>query len=699
VAVAVVIPLVAATVLVWATTGRPQNLDLVQVAVVNEDAIIQKPQPMAAGRALAAALTQPGQGQDTYLDWTLADADDAAQGLRDGDYYAVLTIPQDFSKAILSTGTDAPESGRLQLVSNAAASTTVPFISEAVASAAATSLGQQATEGYLGQVYDGFNQVASSAGTASSSAVQLADGTGQVASGADELAGGAGQLAGGLAELATGASELSDGTARVDSGATDLAAGARELARGARRLDAGAGTLARDSRTLAKGEARLARSSRTLAGKQRALARGARQAATGAGELARANRGLAVGQRLLARDLVRLSDDCEAAGGSAPFCRRVGRAARGGDLLERAAARVGDLSARVARGDARLATDAGRLAAGGARLAAGAERLATGASALAAGSGRLDGAAGRLADGAAGVSAGARSLASGVAETDAAAGRLAAGADSSAAAGSELASASGQLASGATSADEGAQQLSDGLAELAAGVPTYSKKQQQALTPVVSEPVSLASTVEHRDDGNGWLLAVVLGVVLWLAALLGVLRRDPAEALRHAGEPVPSRRLVLLPLGPAVGIAVVQGLACLAALPLLGVGVAGPVALALLTLLAAVTFTLVGLALRWALGAGGIVLFVLLLLLQAAALGNVLPIETAPAPLPLIHGLLPLPAYVDAASQLASGGAVGSPTGSVTVLVAWSLVGALAALLVLRHRRVVPTPTVAATPA
>ena len=57
--VGVLVPLLAAVVLVWSTTGREQNLDRVSVAVVNEDTVITGPQPMAAGRALAAALTQP----------------------------------------------------------------------------------------------------------------------------------------------------------------------------------------------------------------------------------------------------------------------------------------------------------------------------------------------------------------------------------------------------------------------------------------------------------------------------------------------------------------------------------------------------------------------------------------------------------------------------------------------------------------
>ena len=74
-------------------------------------------------------------------------------------------------------------------------------------------------------------------------------------------------------------------------------------------------------------------------------------------------------------------------------------------------------------------------------------------------------------------------------------------------------------------------------------------------------------------------------------------------------------------------------------------------------------FSAIGYALRLALGAAGVALFVLFLLVQIAALGNVVPLETAPGPLQQLNGLLPLTAYVDGASQLVSGGQVGSLVG------------------------------------
>ena len=74
-------------------------------------------------------------------------------------------------------------------------------------------------------------------------------------------------------------------------------------------------------------------------------------------------------------------------------------------------------------------------------------------------------------------------------------------------------------------------------------------------------------------------------------------------------------------------------------------------------------------------------IFVLFLLVQVASLGNVIPLETAPSVLRTLNGMLPLTAYTNAASQLVSGGHIGSLLAVVLLLVVWSL-GACALMVV-----------------
>lgn len=661
--VAIVLPLLAALALVWTTQERRDRIGRIPVAIVNSDTIITDPQPMAAGRALSASLTDPASG-DPQLDWTLTDSDDATDGLRAGTYYAVLTIPSDFSKAILSTGTDDPSSGQVTLTSNAAASQTVPYISKAVVAAATQALGIQSTQGYLKQVYAGFNQIADGQKTAASSAAQLATGTGQLSQGAQQLDDGAGQLAGATTQLATGAGELASATGTLAGGAADVARGSRELHDGAGRLEAGAGRLAGDAGRLADGATAYAR-------RMREAARAAGVVSTGADRLSGAN-------RRLAADVGRLVRRCRQSGADVRFCLRL-RAAHVRSLGVAAGSRV------VARGTGGVARGAGALATAAGDLAAGDRGLAGGARALDGAAGRLEASADRLADGAGGVASGATRL-------DTSAGTLAGGADEAAQAASSLAAGAGSLAASAQQVDDGAEQLSSGLAKAAGETPTYTDDQQDALAEVVSEPVLLSASTEHDNHANGFLVGAIVGVLLWLAALAAAARLDVTAARRLALSPVSSGRIARAQLAPVVLLVVVQAAVVVAVLLVGGVNMVSALGLALLTLLAAASFGLVAHAMRLGAGATGIALFVLLLLLQVVALDNVVPLETAPGLVQRLNGLLPLTAFADGAARLVSGGEVGSVVGAIVVLVAWGLVAYLVALALVRRQRLAPPP-------
>jgi putative membrane protein len=207
----------------------------------------------------------------------------------------------------------------------------------------------------------------------------------------------------------------------------------------------------------------------------------------------------------------------------------------------------------------------------------------------------------------------------------------------------------------------------------------------------VSQPVLLSHSLQNDQHGNGWLLGLVIGLVLFLTALLGALRRDVRAATGNGGLPVSSRRLVLAELVPGLGLAVVEGAAAMVALLAMRVSAASYLPLVLLTLVAALTFTTLAFAARVLFGRAGLPLLVLFLLVQVAALGNVVPLQTAPAVLRALNGVLPLTAYVDGASQLVAGGQAGSPVAALVVLIVWGLAAGLAAVVAVSRRRVLRT--------
>jgi putative membrane protein len=204
---------------------------------------------------------------------------------------------------------------------------------------------------------------------------------------------------------------------------------------------------------------------------------------------------------------------------------------------------------------------------------------------------------------------------------------------------------------------------------------------------VVSQPVAMTTHVQHGGHGNGWLVALVVAVVLWLAALVAALTRDLSGISRNAIAPLASRRMALGELVPLLGLAVLHAVAVILAVVVFHPSTAALGPLALLALLGAASFALLALAFRLLLGRAGVTLFVLFLILQVAASGNVIPLETAPGVLRTLNGLMPLTAFVNGASQLVSGGHVASYVAVVAVLVAWALVGWAVLLAAVKRRR------------
>lgn len=657
--VLVLVPFVAVAALVWSTSGRSANIDKIPVAVVNNDKIISGPQPMAAGRALAASLTEPKKPDQNLL-WTLTDSADANSGLEDGTYYAVLTIPPDFSKNILSTGTDKPVQGSLTLVSNAAASVTVPYISQQVTATAADDLGVQSTQGYLKNVYSGFNQMASSNQKAATNADSLANGTSQMSKGARQLDSGTSSLAGSLGPLSSGAASLHAGAGSLASGADGVRDGATGVSSGAHSLNAGAGRLASSSQQLARSSGELASASRKVS--------------HGAGSLAGGSRRLSRLNRLMAAEL----------GGLARVCERVGRMGRPCTAVNR----LYGQARTAADGAVALSGGAASLARSTSRLASGATALAHGNAQLSSGARGLDSASANLSRGADQLSNGATSVASGAGTLDQSAGSLESGTQQAAAAGTSVAGGASSLNSSAGQVDSGAQQLSSGLDKGAKQSPTYSSSQQKALSTVVSQPVVLSHSLHNDKNGNGWLLALVIGLVLWLTAMLGGLRRDATSSRRQGGLPISSRRLVLAQLWPGLGLALVEAVAAFAAMLAMGVTPASVVPLALLTVLAGLVFTVMAFAARVVFGRVGVPVLVLLLVLQIAALGNVIPLQTAPTLMRTLNHILPLTGFVDGASQLVSGGHTGPVVSVFLLLLVWGVVAVLAAILAVGRRRV-----------
>jgi len=618
------VPVILGALIVWSLGDRAEQVQQVPAAVVNLDKPVHQKgkQPIYAGRLLAAALTSPEEEHDASLGWELTDAQDAEQGLENGDYYAVLTVPQNFSKTLSRSLTgDHPKQASITVTSLDAGSTLVSQISEQVARVSAERLGQRVTTNYLDTMYGQTDTLAGKLGKAADGASQLASGTSRLGDGTTQLASGLGQLAKGASRLSSGAHRLADGARKLSSGTTRLADGTSRLADGLRTLGRRTDPLPSQTDRLADGAARVARG---VDGYSKLL-EGWKQACQ---------------NPLVAAQAARL---CVAT------TRAVGVDGSKAEKFRQGAHALADGTRQLANGMPELTGAIDKAAAGATQLATGAHKLADGTQRLTTGTSKLADGAGRLASGASKASDGATRLAEG---TD-------------------------QLGAGS-------QQLADGLDKGAGAIPSYSDQKRKDLANVIAEPVTSNPDQEgDRPDGRTQVAPGVIAFVLWLGAFVTYLVR-PALSERLVGRPSSARRLALAGLVPALAIGAAQAVLVFATMLLLGADPSSPVSSLGLMVLAALAFAAVNQAFVAVLGRRrGWIWIIAFTGLQVVSLGGVIPLDTAPWPLQVLNKALPMPSAANGLEITVLDGP-GALVAAIAVLVAWAAVAFVATVLAAR---------------
>ena len=724
---ALALPTVVAAAGVVSLGDRADAVRELPAAVVNLDEPVTTEQAgtVAAGRLLAAGLTRPGEGDpDPGMDWVLADATSAREGLEDGSFHAVVTIPADFSATVAKISTDSPEQAGVTVRTNRADATVVGTITTDVAQVAADSLGRTITTSYLSGLLAGTGELGGKLHDAASGADELTDGAerldeglGKLGDGAGSLADGAGRAADGAGSLARGARDAADGAQRLEKGAVDaadgagsLADGTRELATGTDRLDAGLDDLAdgaaslkggsaeladgaRDvdagARTLAEGLGGLAAATRGLESQSSTMAEGAAQVATGVKGWAQVLRGWGgacadprivaavpalcdATEEALGPDGARadalvsgagdLSDGTQALAGSAPELRAgIVAADEGADDLAEGTAALSAGASRLASGAADLASGTSSAQEAAAKLAAGSSRVADGSASLAEGTAKLAEGSTSLADGTSKLAGGSATLADGT---------------------SELARGGLALRDGAAGARQGASRLADGSASLAEGlaagaaqVPTTDPDSAAARAATVAQPVVAAAEDSSPTGGRASVAPTVLASALWLGAF-GAFLAVPALRRRELSRAATARGTVTRALAPALLVGAVQVALTVGAVHLLDLDPARPWTLALVaapaTALAALTVTQAVVALcGQRLGA---LVVLALTCVQVLALPGFLPLDAAPGWLRGPVGSLPVPLAGDALGWAFSASGAGT---AVAGLLLWSVAGLL----------------------
>lgn len=213
------VPVLYGGLYLWANQDPYGRLSQVPVALVNADAgATFDGESVAYGAQVAQNLIE-----DASFDWQQLSADDATAALTDGTVDFIVTIPSDFSAALVSASGTDPVQATLKLETNDAnnylASTIGGQAIEKIRSSVAQMVGEQAALNLL----NGIAEIRGNLSTAADGAAQLAAGTASAASGSTTLAYASAQLASGTAQLRDGAQQLSAGASQVAAGNAQLA--------------------------------------------------------------------------------------------------------------------------------------------------------------------------------------------------------------------------------------------------------------------------------------------------------------------------------------------------------------------------------------------------------------------------------------------------------------------------------------------
>lgn len=679
--------LIGGTLVAAAFSGRGVGEARVPVAVVNNDVIVTTGQgedekTVAAGREVAGDLTEPEPASASLLDFMLTDEGRARSGLEDGDYYAVVVIPESFSDDVSKLGTDDPVAAQIQVETNGVNGRLVAAVSEQVTAATAAAFGDELTVQYVDNSLQGQNVLSDGLGEAAEGAGEIAEGAASLSVSSEDLAGGADSLAQGASELSSSTEQLESGAAVVSASAADLSSGAGELAEGARRLATGTQEVARASTKVTGGVEDLAAALEglSLGAKEvdaaaQTVSAGAAQTSEGLATVQPVAEGSAASSAQLVQALDVLARSCPPSAG--PYCDHV-------------AASVSAAEA-VARQSAAVSQGVGSVGSGAERVSKGASQLANATGSLADGTTAADDAATTLAGASASTSSAARDVASGAEQLVPSSEQLATGASDLEMGSEELlagtsavATGADQTGAGAADVAEGADSLNDGangltgptdelaasLDETADEIPTYDEDERTQVAGVVAEPVSTTTQdlFPERDPTAAPLpLAVLIALLCLTATAFAVRTPLPAWALRDGGA---THRIILTGLRPALGA---TGLAAVATLMLpLWFDLARPLSFAILTAAGGVTLVAAYQAISALAPRRAPLVGALLVLVQLIAVPWGLPIELAPEWIQGLHDVLPVPALVDGLT-VATVGADRSTVGvAVVTLVAWT---------------------------
>ena len=253
------------------------ELDKLPVAVVNKDVpVVYEGEMINIGEELVKNLQEDGS-----LDFHFVSDAEAHEGLKNGNYYMVITIPENFSHNATTVLDDNPSKMDLQYETDPATNYVAMKLSESAMTKIELSLERKVTETYAETLFDKLDTLSTSLTDASDGATTILDGETALKEGADSLSDGTSALLTGVETLSTGTDTLKDGAKSLDDGLIAYMDGTTALDNGSKDLQSGADALAAGSKTVSDGATALSDGVKDLSSGADKINEGASNLSTG----------------------------------------------------------------------------------------------------------------------------------------------------------------------------------------------------------------------------------------------------------------------------------------------------------------------------------------------------------------------------------------------------------------------------------
>lgn len=200
---------------IWDPYGQTKNLP---VAFVNEDKGAS-----LNGKSLNVGESVEKKLKDNHdLGWEFVSKQQADEGVNNGHFYAVVTIPSDFSQKAASITKSEPQQAVINFTTTPAKNYIGSLVSNQAAAKVKSSVSEQITQAYAKGILENLDKLGIGLDTAANGVSTLHDGLGRLQSGTQAYVGGVKQLAINQQSLTGGLAQLSDGSRKLQAGLGQL---------------------------------------------------------------------------------------------------------------------------------------------------------------------------------------------------------------------------------------------------------------------------------------------------------------------------------------------------------------------------------------------------------------------------------------------------------------------------------------------